>query len=42
MNNKKNNIFWLFQERYGKMSKKVKNNEKGSCIAKKKAKIDEK
>ena len=29
----KKNIFWDFPEKYGQMSKKVKNNEKGSVIA---------
>ena len=28
-NNEKNNIFCSFSEKYGKMSKKVKNDEKG-------------
>ena len=31
--NKKNNIFWIFSGKYGKMSKKVKNDVKGSYIA---------
>ena len=35
MKNKKNNIFWIFSGKYGKMSKKVKNDEKGSYIAEK-------
>ena len=32
MKNEKNNIFWIFSEKYGKMSKKVKNDENGSDI----------
>ena len=32
MKNEKNNIFWTFSGKYGKMSKKVKNDEKGSDI----------
>ena len=32
MKNEKNNIFWTFPEKYGKMSKKVKNDEKVSDI----------
>ena len=35
MENEKNNMFWLFSGKYGKMSKKVKNDEKGSDIAEK-------
>ena len=35
MKNKKNNIFWIFSGEYGKMSKKVKNDEKVSYIAEK-------
>ena len=35
MKNKKNYIFWIFSGKYGKMSKKVRNDEKGSCIAEK-------
>ena len=31
----KKNIFWTFSEKYGKMWKKVKNDEKGSDIAEK-------
>ena len=31
----KNNIFSIFSEKYGKMSKKVKNDENGSDIEKK-------
>ena len=34
MKNEKNNIFWTFSEKYGKMSKKVKNDENGSDIDK--------
>ena len=41
MKNKKNNTFWIFSGRYGKMSKKVKNDEEGSYIAEK-GQIDEK
>ena len=41
MKNEKNNIFWLFSGKYGKMSKKVKNDEKGHILLKT-AKIDEK
>ena len=32
MKHKKNNTFWIFSGRYGKMSKKVKNDENGSDI----------
>ena len=32
MKNKKNNIFCIFSGKYGKMTKKVKNDEKGSDI----------
>ena len=32
MKNENSNIFWTFSEKYGKMSKKVKNDEKGSDI----------
>ena len=35
MKKKKNDIFWMFSGKYGKMSKKVENDEKGSCIAEK-------
>ena len=28
MKNEKNNIFWIFSGKYGKMSKKVRNDEK--------------
>ena len=28
----KNNYFWIFSEKYGKMSKNVKNDENGSDI----------
>ena len=35
MKNKKNNIFWIFSGKYGKMMKKVKNDEKGLYIAEK-------
>ena len=31
----KNKFFWIFSEKYGKMSKKVKNDEKGWYIDKK-------
>ena len=41
MKNEKNNIFWISLGKYGKMSKKVKNDEKGSYIAEK-GQIDEK
>ena len=30
--NEKNNIFWAFSEKYGKMLKKGRNDEKGSYI----------
>ena len=33
MKNKEKNIFWIFSGKYGKMSKNVKNDEKGSYIA---------
>ena len=29
---KKNNIFWIFSEKYGKMSKKVENDENELAI----------
>ena len=32
MKKKKNDICWIFSGRYGKMSKKVKNDENGSDI----------
>ena len=32
MKNEKNNIFWIFSEKYGKLSKKVKNDENRSDI----------
>ena len=32
MTNEKDNYFWIFSEKYGKMSNKVKNDEKGSDI----------
>ena len=32
MPNDKNDIFWIFSEKYGKMSTKVKNDENGSDI----------
>ena len=32
MENEKNNIFLIFSEKYGKMSKKEKNDENGSDI----------
>ena len=32
MKNEKNNYFWIFSEKYEKMSKKVKNDENGSDI----------
>ena len=32
MTNEKNNYFWIFSEKYEKMSKKVKNGENGSDI----------
>ena len=32
MKNEKNNIFWIFSEKYGKMSENVKNDENGSDI----------
>ena len=35
MKKEKNNIFWIFSGKYGKMSKKVKNDKKGSDIAEK-------
>ena len=35
MKNEKNNIFWISSGKYGKMSKKVKNDGKGSYIAEK-------
>ena len=35
MKNKKNNIFGFFSGKYGKMSKKDKNDEKGLYIAEK-------
>ena len=35
MKNEKNNIFWTFSEKYGKVSTKVKNDEKGSDIGEK-------
>ena len=35
MKNKKNNIFWIFSGKCGKMSEEVKNDEKGSRIAEK-------
>ena len=33
MKNKKNNFFGFFSGKYGKISKNVKNDEKGSYIA---------
>ena len=39
--NQKNNICWISSGKYGKMWKKVKNDEKGSYIAEK-GPIDEK
>ena len=33
MKNDKNNIFWSFSGKNGKMSKKVKNDEQGAYIA---------
>ena len=41
MKNEKNNNFWISSGKYGKMWKKVKNDEKGSQIAEK-GQIDEK
>ena len=41
MKKKRNDIFSIFSGKYGKMSKKVKNDEKGSYIAEK-GQIDEK
>ena len=41
MKNEKSNIFWTFSGKYGKMSKKVKKDQKGSYFLKK-AQIDEK
>ena len=35
MKKEKNNIFWTFSGKYGKMSKKVKNDEKGNILLKK-------
>ena len=35
MENEKNNIFWISIGKYGKMSEKVKNDEKRSFIAEK-------
>ena len=32
MKNVKNNYFWIFSEKYEKMSKKVKNGKNGSDI----------
>ena len=32
MKNEKNNVFWKFSEKYGKVSKKLKNDENGSDI----------
>ena len=32
MKNEKNDIFWIFSEKYRKMSKKVKKDENGSHI----------
>ena len=32
MKNEKNNIFWTFSEKYEKMTKKEKNDEKGSVL----------
>ena len=32
MKNEKNNIFWIFSESYGRISKKVKNDENGHDI----------
>ena len=32
MKNEKNNFIWTFSKKYGKMSKKVKNDEKWSDI----------
>ena len=32
MKNEKNKIFWIFSEKYGNMSKKVKNDENRSNI----------
>ena len=32
MKNEKNNYFWIFSEKYEKMSKKVRNDENGSDI----------
>ena len=34
-----NNIFWIFSEKYGKNSKKVKNDKNGSDIDKKRSKL---
>ena len=34
MTNEKNNYFWIFSEKYGKMSKKVKNDGKKVKIEK--------
>ena len=39
MKNEKNNIFWTFSGKYGKMQEKVKNHQKGSQIAEKKRKL---
>ena len=41
MKNEKNNIFWIFSEQYGKISKKVKMMKMGQMLMKK-VKIDEK
>ena len=41
MKNEKNHICGIFSGKYGKMSQKVKNDEKGSYIAEK-GQIDEK
>ena len=41
MKNEQKNIFWIFSGEYGKMSKKVKNDEKRSDIVEK-GQIDEK
>ena len=39
MKNEKNNIFSFFSEKYVKISKKVKNDENGSDIDKKRSKL---
>ena len=41
MKNEQNNIFWIFSGEYGKMSRKVKNDEEGADMAEK-AQFDEK